>query len=190
MIKVDAPRFDVVECRDERERDFVEAIHSRAEAGSWFADVWPRDNRFVLTVCPGDSEYNCVLRTLRIDFDGIAVSFGPDETHQLVTDLDPARPGVSVMSGRPPAELALSAAIWLEQEMRRPIVRREWNRPTFQRREWLLADTGEGLVVSDSANAFRRDGLSPPGSRSSRERGRRERRNHIRPRKTQPAGPD
>mgnify|MGYP001041623023 FL=1 len=164
MIKVDAPRFDLVECRDEREREFVEALHARAKAAGWFADAWPREDRFILTVCPIDSQYNCVLRTLRVDFDGTAVSFGPDETHQLVTDLDPSRPDVVVLSGRPPAELAFAAATWLEQEMRRPIMRREWNRLTFQRTEWFLADTGEELLASDSANKFRWAGLGPPDS--------------------------
>jgi hypothetical protein len=46
--------------------------------------------------------------------------------------------------------------------MGRPIVRREWNRPNFRRREWLLADTGQGLVFSDSANLRVREGLGPP----------------------------
>jgi hypothetical protein len=84
----------------------------------------------VLSVCPGDRDpaYNRVLRTLRVDFDGMAVWFGPDETHQFATDLDPARPGVSVLPGRPVTELAAAAADWLEREMWRPIVRHEWDR--------------------------------------------------------------
>ena len=44
----------------------------------------------------------------------------------------------------------------------RPIVRREWNRQNFQRREWLLADTGQELVFSDSANLRVREDLGPP----------------------------
>jgi hypothetical protein len=164
VIGVNAPRFDLDECNNERERDFIELLHARAEAGGWFADSWPREDRFMLSVCPSDPQYRCVLRTLRVDFDGVAVSFGPDETHQFATDLDPARADVVVLSGRPSAELASAAATWLEKEMRRPIVRHEWNRPTFHRREWLLADTGEGLVASDSANIHRRHELGPPDS--------------------------
>lgn len=118
----------------------------------------------ILTVCPYDEDppCNCLLWTLRIDDDGVAVSFGPDETHQLVTDLDPDRPGVTVMTGRPVAEMVAAAADWMEREMRRPIERHEWDRPGVQRREWVLADTGEGLGVSDSANVGRRPELGPP----------------------------
>lgn len=145
MIRVRAPRFDLDECNNERERDFIELLHARAEAGNWFAEAWPRVDRFMLSVSPTDSQRGCVLRTLRVDFDGIAVSFGPDETHQFATDLDPARPDVIVLGGRPLAELAAAAAIWLEREMDRPIVRQEWDRPGFRRRAWVLADTGKRL---------------------------------------------
>jgi hypothetical protein len=162
VIRVNAPRFDLDECNNERERDFIESLHAHAGAGGWFADSWAREDRLVLSVCPSDPQYNCVLRTLRVDFDGVSVSFGPDETHQFATDLDPARADVVVLSGRPPAELASAAATWLEKEMRRPIVRHEWNRSTFRRREWLLTDTEEVLVVSDSANIRQRQGLGPP----------------------------
>jgi hypothetical protein len=162
VVRVNALRFYLDECNTERERDFIELLHARAEAGGWFADSWPREDRIILSVCPCDPEYRCVLRTLRVDFDGVAVSFGPDETHQFATDLDPARPDVLVLSGRPMAELASAAATWLEREMRRPILRHEWNRPSFQRREWYLADTGQCLIVSDSANDPQRLGLGPP----------------------------
>ncbi|MBX9623890.1 MAG: hypothetical protein K2X82_08745 [Gemmataceae bacterium] len=152
MLPVTAPRFDLAECNSDAERAFVEALHARAEVGGWFADSWRVwDGRLTLSVCPcdGDPEYNCVLRTLRVDFDGAAVRFGPDETHQFVTDLDPGRPGVSVLTGRPTAELATAAADWLEREMRRPIVRHEWDRLDRRGvapRLWVLADTGEGVV--------------------------------------------
>jgi hypothetical protein len=133
-----------------------------AEAGGWFADSWPRDDRIVLSVCVSDPEQRSVLRTLRVDFDGVAVSYGPDETHQFATDLDPRRPYVTVMSRRPVAELALAAATWLQREMRRPITRHEWDRPDFRRKVWVLADTGQELVVSDSSNIIRRQRIGPP----------------------------
>jgi hypothetical protein len=162
VTRVNAPRFDLGECNNEREREFLELLHAHAEAGDWIADSWPRDDRIVLSVCPIDTERRCVLRTLRVDFDGVAVSYGPDETHQFVTDLDPARPDVTVMSGRPVADLALAAATWLQREMWRPILRHEWDRPDFRRIAWVLADTGEELGVSDAANNFRRQQLGPP----------------------------
>ncbi|QJW93795.1 hypothetical protein [Frigoriglobus tundricola] len=165
MIPVAAPRFDLAECTSEAERGFIEALHARAETGAWVADVWRvRDGRITLSVCPCDNDpaYNCVLRTLRVDFDGTTVWFGPDETHQFATELDPAHPGVSVLSRQSVPGLAAAAADWLEREMRRPIVRHEWDRPEFSRRLWVLADTGEGLVLRDSANVFRRSDLGPP----------------------------
>lgn len=152
MVPIFAPRFELDECNSDAERAFIDAIHARAEAGGWFADAWRVwDERLTLSVCPcdGELEYNCVLRTLRVDFDGVAVRFGPDETYQFATDLDPSRPGVSLLSGRPIAELAAAAADWLEREMRRPIVRQEWDRLDRRGvapRLWVLADTGEGVV--------------------------------------------
>jgi len=152
MVRVVAPRFHLTECNTDREREFIEALHARAAAGGWYAGAWPRGDRVILYVCLSDRDpaYNCVLRTLRVDFDGTAVWFGPDETHQFVTDLDPARPSVSVLSDRSVDQLAAAAADWLEGEMRRPIVRHEWDR--LDRREvaprlWVLADTGEGIVA-------------------------------------------
>jgi hypothetical protein len=153
MVQVSAPRFDLVECNSEAERVFIEALHARAVAGGWFADAWRVwEGRLTLSVCPCDREpeCNCVLRTLRVDFDGTSVRFGPDETHQFVTDLDPDRPGVSVLSGRPIAELAANAANWLELEMQRPIVRHEWDRLDHRGvapRLWVLADTGDAIVA-------------------------------------------
>lgn len=153
MVPVVAPRFDLDECESEAERTFVEALHARAEAGDWFADVWRvRADCITLSVCPSDDDpaYNCVLRALRVDFNGSTVWFGPDETYQFATDLDPTRRGVSALSRRPVGELAAAAADWLEREMRRPIARHEWDQLDSRGvapRLWVLADTGEGLVV-------------------------------------------
>jgi len=154
MVPVAAPRFDLDECDSEAERVFIEAVHARAEAGGWCADAWRvRAGCITLAVCPSDNDpkYNVVLRALRVDFDGSTVWFGEDETYQFVTALDPARPGVFVRSDRPIAELASVAADWLEREMRRPIVRYEWDRPGrhgVAPRLWVLADTGARLVES------------------------------------------
>ncbi len=107
MVQVAAPRFDLDECNSEAEGVLIEALHARADAGGWCADVWRVwDDRLTLSVCPSDDdpEYNCVLRTLRVDFDGTTVRFGPDETGQFATDLDPTRSEVSVLSGGPITE--------------------------------------------------------------------------------------
>jgi len=162
MVSVAAPRSNIDECNSESERAFIEALHGRAAAGGWYADGWPREDRFMLSVCLSDPDFLSVLRTLRVDYDGESVTFGTDETHQFATDLDPARPDVTVVRGRPVAELAAAAADWLEREMRRPIVRREWNRSGFKRHEWLLADTGEPIAISDSDNAGRHPDLGEP----------------------------
>jgi hypothetical protein len=160
-MKVVAPRLEIQECRPGAEFEFVSELNSRAEKGAWSADYWPRDDRLLFTVCPSDREHNCVLRTLRIDFDGARVVFGPDETHQLVTDLDPGRPGVRLVSGISPTAMADAAADWIERELARPIVRREWKGMTFTHREWILDDTGERLAWSDSENRPRPDLAEP-----------------------------
>lgn len=151
MVPVAAQRFDLAECNTHAEAAFVSALHARAEAGGWYADSWLWDDRVIVTVDVSDPMENCVLRMLRVDFRDGAVAFGPDETCQLATDLDPAQPGMSVRSGQPASVLANAAADWLEWEMRRPIVRHEWNRLDCRGvapRLWVLADTGEGLVGS------------------------------------------
>jgi hypothetical protein len=150
-VAVRAERFGIDECNSAAERDFLKALHARAAAGGWFADGWPRDDRVIITVCPSDDTYRCVLRTLRVDFDGSSVSFGTDDTHQLVNDLDPLRVDVTVVRGRPIAAMADIAADWLEREMGRPIDRMEWGNHLL----WVLADTGELLVGNGRAGDTR-----------------------------------
>ncbi len=152
MVPVVAPRFHLDECNTEAERAFIEAMHRRSEAGGWYPNAWVWGDRVVLAVCSSDHTpgYNLLLRTLRVDYDGREVRFGPDETHQFATDLNPVRSGVSVLSGLPVTELAAAAADWLEREMRRPIERHEWDRLDKRGvapRLWVLGDTGEGLVA-------------------------------------------
>jgi hypothetical protein len=160
-MKISAPRFDVHECRNEAEFRFLQTLHSRAAAREWHADAWSRDDRLLLTVDITDHEYNTVLRTLRVDLVGSTLLAGPDETHQLTTDLDPGSANVVRIPGGTPEVLATAAADWLEQEMARPIERWEWNRVTFRHRLWQCADTGEHLVWSDSENKKRSDLGSP-----------------------------
>ena len=153
---IEAPRFDLDECRTVAEAEFVAALHARSESGGWFGDGWPREDRVIVTVCPVDPELKGVLRTLRVDFDGLTVVCGEDETHQLVGDLDVARADVVSQRGAAPSELAQFAADWLEREMARPIDRHEWYGWSFVHRRWVLADTGRTISISDSRNDFRR----------------------------------
>lgn len=162
MVPLVAPRFGLVECNNDGEREFVELLHARAEAGGWHADSWLRDDRVIISMDICDTDRGCVLRVLRVDYDGSTLAAGSDPTYQLATDLDPARPDVIVLRGRPVGELADAAADWLEREMSRPVVRREWVRAGFTHTQWVLADSGEAIVVSDSANAARRRELGPP----------------------------
>ena len=152
MVRVTAPQFDLEECNNETERAFIEALHAQAVVGNWNADAWVWDDRVVVavSVCDQTPEYNLLLRTLRVDFDGKTVWFGPDETQQFATDLDPTRTGVSMLSGLLVCEMAVAAAEWLEWEMRRPLARQEWDhldRRGVAPRLWVLADTGEGIAA-------------------------------------------
>jgi hypothetical protein len=160
-MKVHAPRFDLHECNSEAEREFIETLHSRAAAHGWHADGWPRDDRVVVTIDVSDREFKFSLRTLRVDFDGLVMLAGRDETGQLASDLDVGRDDVVSMRDRAPHALADAAADWLEREMARPIERCEWDRARFHHRLWRYADTGEELVWSDSVNQ-KRPSLGPP----------------------------
>jgi hypothetical protein len=163
MTKVNVPRLSLTECRNDREKQFLEFLNRRAEAGGWYADdfyVW--DDRVVIAVCARDLSSNLLLRTLRVDFDGYRLAFGPDETHQYATDLSADRPGVTIVTDRAPQELADIAADWLEREMIRPIVRNQWFRLSFNRTAWVLQDTGEPLVVSHLGRKINPSSLGAP----------------------------
>ncbi len=119
MVPANAPRLNLFVCRNEVDREFLEALNARAERGGWTADSWPREDRALISF-DVESE-DCIIQTLRIDFDGTTVIFGPNETCQLVTDLDPNRHDVCVATGSSPAILASVAADWLEREMNNPL---------------------------------------------------------------------
>ena len=156
-----APRFDLEQCRSSFEAAFINALHIRAEAELWYADAWPRDDRLIISADVTDAEANCVLRTLRVDIFENSVIVGPDATYQLASDLDSSLPGVHRWSDEPPAVLANRAADWLKGELSRRIERHEWFLPTFRHRKWVLADSGEPIIESDSQNRRRSD-LGPP----------------------------
>src|SRR5262245_21863595 len=114
MVPVIASRFDLKECNSEAEREFVEALHARAEAGGWSGEslLWP--DRVNATVCRVVN--SCVRRTLRVDFGVRGRKYGDDETHQVCTELC-MDIGATDLTNRPPAKLAMVAADWLEAEM-------------------------------------------------------------------------
>ncbi|HEY1068682.1 MAG TPA: hypothetical protein VGE52_21340 [Pirellulales bacterium] len=119
MVPVVAPRFYVEEpheCNDERERAFIEALHSCTENSDCSWESWPRPDRFLLS--HSKIVQGCVVRTLRIDFDGSVVWLGDDETHQFATDLDASRPDVYLLEGFPVHVLAAAAAYWMEYQTR------------------------------------------------------------------------
>jgi hypothetical protein len=115
-MRIHAPYFEIDECRNEREKEFILALHSRAQAGRWNIDGFPSwDGRFTVSVSLMRGRSVC--RSPRIDFDGDTLLLGDDETLQFATDLDPARTDVIRESNKPPAELARIAVDWLEREI-------------------------------------------------------------------------
>jgi hypothetical protein len=82
MVPVNAQRFHLTECNNDGERGFIEALHARAEAGGWYADSWPQDDRIIISVGVSDHTpgYNISLRTLRVDCNGSALWYGQEET--------------------------------------------------------------------------------------------------------------
>jgi hypothetical protein len=145
-------RLGIEAGRNPQEAEFLAALYARAVSGSWHADAWPWEDRLIITISPSDSEANTILRTLRADYFGDRVVVGLDPTHQLAGDLDGARADVFSKASPSPAELAEFAADWLERELARPIDRLEWKSWTYEHREWVLADSGQVIVCSDSKN--------------------------------------
>lgn len=154
MFRIDPPVFGLDECRSENERQFIIELE---KLSNWYLDFMPHEMRTVLYASPVDRDYNLVLRTLRVDYDGSTLWLGPDETHQFSTDLAVGQRGVSTHSDQSPIELAAIAAKWLNHELRRPIERQEWDKLDDRGvapRLWLMADSGEricrnGVVLSE-----------------------------------------
>ena len=147
------------------ERAFLDGLEERAR--SWGSLGLDRDDVMVLgghdgTLAVGvnvtDREQRCVLRLLRVDFDGAAIACGEDETHQFVTDLHAGCDGFTgwVGFGCSPRELAGPAADWIESELRRPIERLEWRVGFFGRHiRYVLTDTERVILWSDPQNKYR-----------------------------------
>jgi hypothetical protein len=98
------------------EREFLEALHTRAAAAGWYADAWPRTNCITLSVIVNDSSTGQLLKTLRIDFNGSDVVLGYDATHQLVDERE-VRTSGDACEPRSIRELATEAADWIEEQL-------------------------------------------------------------------------
>jgi hypothetical protein len=117
-IPVIAPRLGLYadECNNVNERRFLERLNQRAERGGWYTDSWSHTTDHLLVAISLVRD-NCVYRDLRVDFFGDVLRFGDDETHQFVTPLDPANPGVTEVVLTTPEAMAEAAADWFEREL-------------------------------------------------------------------------
>ena len=157
------------DCPSESAWSFISALCEHAS--EWTSlGISPQDGFYqadtgliTLGISINDEERNCIVRDLRIDFDGSKTVMGEDETHQYVTDLIPGERGAIEYSlpGGSPEDHAQLAATWLATEMRRTIERHEWHKSLYRHTKWVMVDTGKYIVWSDTRNIKRSD-LGPP----------------------------
>jgi hypothetical protein len=113
-----------------------------------YCEVWLFFPQLVVTVTVADPDENLVLRTLRVDFDGKRFAAGNDPGDQITDELDPDDPDrLESPDGLSPEELAERAMAWLRAQAQRPIEREEWDEDDGGWRRWVLADTGQALVL-------------------------------------------
>lgn len=165
----DSP-FEMGDYKDDRERRFVEAM--RARALGWAALGVRPDEAFVLPdeglpflrlgVDVVDREAAAIVRSYQVRFDYQSVVVGEDPTGQFTDPPDPRRS--ATLRADDPEALAAFACGWLEGELKRPIERHEWETATFRHTRWVMPDTGDELMWSDSANDPRPD-LGEPDRR-------------------------
>lgn len=114
------------ECRTEGEREFIREMSRRAlgwrQLGIDHDHLSGTTEPFVMLILDISAD-RCVIRTLRADYRDFKVVVGEDSTGQSATDLDETSPHVLVVTEGTPRSLAAAAADWMEQEIRRPIVR-------------------------------------------------------------------
>lgn len=166
-VPVTAPGLGIDTCRNDDERRYLERLDARVTQGGWRPDAWPHAaGHVIVSVCPVDAEQRSLLRTLRADYVHPQLLFGPDETHQFATDLDPSRPGVTLLPNGRPEDLADAAADWFESELSRQIVREEWIVPGGSRERCVLVDNGQVLTLRGTWNAAVRQALGPPDKRT------------------------
>jgi hypothetical protein len=125
----------------------LERLHESHGAHAAF-DAWTMYPPLVVTVTISDPEHNCILRTLRIDFDGSSLVGGNDPSHQIDPQLDPDDPDHFEMRTQLAAERFADVAFsWFSDQADRPIDRQEWREGSRTWRRWVLADTGRPLVA-------------------------------------------
>lgn len=153
----DSP-FDMGDYRDDVERRFVEAM--RARARGWAALGVRPDEAFVLPdddlpflrlgVDVVDRDAAAIVRSFQVRFDYASVVVGEDPTGQFTDPPDPRRS--ATLRGGDPEALAAFACGWIDAELKRPIERHDWETDTFRHARWVMGDTGDELMWSDSAN--------------------------------------
>ena len=158
------------EYRSDVEWEFVEFLRSRAPVwrslGLSHNDIIAFrefSGKLVVVFEVSDRWRNSLLRTLRIDFDGVRVNLGEDECGQLVTRRNETRPDFAGSDGVADKALTLGrfAADWIERELRRPIELRWWSGTDFYHSEWVLGDTNRVIMRCDTWNQAR-ENLGPP----------------------------
>lgn len=147
----DLSDVEYTDYRNDEEREFMTVLNSRFAEWEKFGigdgDFFMFYDRDILSL--GIEIYT--FRDLRIDFTGIAVLMGKDETSQYVTRLYEYDPAVIVYErfDHTISQLAEIAADWITYELSRKIELREWITESYHHRQWILADTNEILTVQN-----------------------------------------
>ena len=100
---------DPVEDRSEIEGRFLDRLR---ESVADIFDVWLFYPQLVVTLCVCDPDDQVVLRTLRVDFDGLRIVAGNDPSHQITEErLDPEDPDLFQLPAGSPPEHCAEAAV-------------------------------------------------------------------------------
>ena len=138
-------------------RRFVGALREYARSHHWYElGITPADTALYPTDDLTQAAVNLVDRTtggsygigtLRIEYAGQVLK-GNWSDAQLVHEIELTDPEVLWLEDIPSAELAAAhAGDWLDTQLRRPIVRRDWQFGGSKGRSlWVLADTDRHLV--------------------------------------------
>lgn len=145
---------------------FLAVARSRIAAVEW--SLLPGDSLVsvysgLLSLGLDVTDGSLIFRTIRVDLGPDLMLMGPDGTGQLVKALRKGDAGVEAVAVRSPEVDASLAIEWLVREALRPIDLHVWAGRDYGHRRWLLSDTGQTLVWSDSSNDPRR-GLGAPDS--------------------------
>jgi hypothetical protein len=147
--------------RNEAERRFLDrmaelVLTNPLEPEALF-DAWFYYPQLVMTLCICDPGDPCVLRTLRVDYDGCRIVAGNDPSHQITEEhMDSEDPDAfETDDGNSPEEFAELAFDWFCDQANRPIERHEWTGTDHGWYLWILADAERGLVARYSGRPDR-----------------------------------